>query len=81
MRPPQRGDVPILNFKTGRVPYQGGDHGPVSVDYCIHNYSCCCWSFNLLLCRMLPLWHCFKATFCLSEFYPKSHGCSNDEQF
>ena len=81
MRPPQRGDVPILNFKTGRLPYQGGGHDPVSVDYCIHDFSCCCWSFNLPLYHMLPLWRSFKAIFCLSEFYPKSHGCSNDVQF
>ena len=51
MRPPQRGYVPILNFKTSLLPYQGGGHGPVSVDCCIY------------LCRMLPLWCSFKATF------------------
>ena len=68
MRPPQRGDVPILNFKTGCLPYQGGGHGPVSVDYCIHDYPCCCCNFNLLLCRMLPLWFSFKTTFaCLKR--------------
>ena len=77
MRPPQRGDVPILNFKTGRLPYQGGGHGPVSVDYCIHDYPCCCCNFNLLLCRMLPLWFSFKTTFaCL-----KRYNYGNDEQF
>ena len=68
MRPPQRGDVPILNFKTGHLPYQGGGHGPVSVDYCIHDYPCCCCSFNLPLCRMLPLWHSFKVTFACRNF-------------
>ena len=68
MRPPQRGDVPILNFKTGHLPYQGGGHGPVSVDYCIHDYPCCCCSFNLLLCPMLPLWHTFKVTFACQNF-------------
>ena len=63
MRPPQRGDVPILNFKTGHLPYQGGGHGPVSVDYSIYDYPCCCCSFNLPLCRMLLLWFSFKTTF------------------
>ena len=65
---PQRGDVPILNFKTVRLPYQGSGHGPVSVDYCIHDYPCWCCSFNLPLCRMLPLWHSFKVTFACQDF-------------
>ena len=71
MRPPQKGDVPILNFKTGHLPYQGGGHGPVSVDYCIHDSPCCCYSFNLPLCRMLPLWCSFKATFACQNFILK----------
>ena len=55
-------------------------------------WSCQCWllysRLSLLLLQFQPavmshvaIMALFQGHICLSEFYPKSHGCSNDVQF